>query len=414
MSALLILIFYFAFFCWGFHIYDLPKKLGLSLRVVILLFGVKVIFGCLNLYFHNSEYIATDAHNYYTQVLEMLTDFPSRPVYYLNDWIFNWSEISTHLNILDKSNAIYWSDIGRLFHQRFLIVTTILSFGHEYVNIVFYNVFFFIGLLGLYKTFIYFKPDQKWIFILIIFFIPSITFWCSAINKDGFVLSLIGYVSWATLSFIKTKTWRNTLLLIFLLFLLLVVRYFYFLIFFPLFLLFFLVRKNRRPFYSFLGIVLIGICGFLFINQLIPGLDLMQLVVKRQQEFLQAKGYSDLMTPELENNAMSFISSFPIAISHIFIEPIQNMGNKLKYDLAAFDSILILVLIFIALIKLKRKNFSIAFLWVLLFYSVICLIFIGYTIPNLGAIVRYESPFICLLLLSLFALGNFEFKRIKL
>ena len=412
--SVLIIVIYFIFFCFGFRIYDLPKKVGLSFNLVCFLFAVKVLFGCINLYFHNSEYISNDAHFYYVGAMEQLSDFSNKPMFYLHDWFLNWGDIGSHLNFLNKDNAVYWSDVGRLIHSRFMILCTVLSFGHEYANVIFYNLFFFIGFLGLYKSFFFFKPNQKWVFLIIIFFIPSITFWCSGIHKDGFVLSLIGFVSWSLIRVAHLPNWRNIGTLILLLFFLLAIRYFYFLIFLPFFVLYWFVRKLHRPLVHYISLMAIGVCIFLFIGKIWPSMNLMKLVVNKQQEFVKVKGYSDMETPLLIAKPSSFISNFPTALRHIFIEPIPQIQKNVKYGLTAFDSLLVLLLILFALYKLKKKFFSNAYYLLMLFYSLLCLTFIGFSIPNLGALVRYESPFICLLLLGLFAMGDFSLKKLSL
>jgi hypothetical protein len=387
---------------------------GLPFWFIVGLFGLKVAYGCINLYFHNTEYISNDAHYLFLESMKMLNDFPNRPGYYLGDWIFNWSEITTHLNLLNSNNSPYWSDLGRLVHQRFMVLCTIFSFGHEYVNVVIYNSFFFIGCLALLKSFTHFKPNQKLIFTIIIFCIPSIAFWCSGIHKDGFILSVIGLVCWFSIKVFQRAAVRNILLLTVSLLLLMSIRYFYFLVFLPLFITYLLTRHTRKPFYLFAGLVSLGIVVFLFVGQVLPDFNLMQLVVNRQQEFLSSKGYSDLQSPILEANYTSFIKHLPTALEHIFIEPIPQMGHRFKYDITAFDSIFSIGILGFALFKLKRTNFSNSFFWFLLFFGLLCLVFIGYTIPNLGALVRYESPFICLLLLSLYALGDFRINKLSL
>ncbi len=405
---------YFALIVGLFRAVNLPAKTNLSLALLAVLFAVKVGIGCLNLYFHYSEYISNDAHMYFSSAMTMLADFKKQPSFYLYDWFLNWGDIGSHLNFLDRSNSVYWSDVGRLMHQRYMILCTVLSFGHEYVNVLFYNLFFFIGSLALFKTFLFFKSDQKWLFLILIFLVPSVAFWCSGIHKDGFVLSLIGLVSWSCISFFKNKTFKNGLLLVVLLFLMLAFRYFYFLVFLPFFVLYLLTKGKPRVGLYFTALSLVGILSFFYLGTLSHNLDVKRIVVNRQQEFLQSKGYSDLGLPTLENSVSSFVENFPVALKHIFLEPIPRMGSKMKYDLAALDSILVLGLFLIGLFYIKRKFCNNGYLWLLLFYSIFILIFIGYTIPNLGALVRYESPFICLLLLTVFAMGNATVKKLPL
>jgi len=173
-------------------------------------------------------------------------------------------------------------------------------------------------------------------------------------------------------------------------------------------------KNHKKNLLYFVGIALLGGAVFLLSGHLFSNFDLMQLVVNRQQEFMNSKGYSDLQTPLLEPNVMSFIKNLPTALEHVFIEPIPQLGRKIKYDLTAFDSFIVIVLLSFGIFKLRREYWNNAYYNLILFYSVCCLLFIGYTIPNLGALVRYESPFICLLLVSIYSLGNFSLGKLSL
>ncbi len=412
--TLLLLIFYFIFFCAGFRIYNLPQRVGLPFGLICFLFGFKILFGIINLYFHNSEYLNNDAHFMYVQAMLMLDDFAQQPMAMLGEWLFNWGDIHEHFNFFKKGNAVYWSDIGRLMHQRFMVLCAVLSFGCEYVTVLFYNMLYFIGLLALYKSFTHFRPNQKWLFIILIFFIPSVAFWTSGIHKDGLILSLVGMVSWASIKLMDKKHWKNFILLGVLLIFLFGVRYFYFLVFLPFYITFWLTRKNKKPFIAYAVVAFLGIVCFLFSGYINKKTNFLSLVVNKQQEFLSAKGYSDMATPLLDETPRSFMRNFPVAMQHIFIEPIPQIGYQLKYDITAIDALLVLIALLIAIWRLKRKYLQNSFFYLLFFYSIFCLAFIGYTIPNLGALVRYESPFICLQLLCLFAMGDASLKKLPL
>lgn len=411
---LIIIAIYFTFFCLGFKIYDLPRRVGMSMGFVVFLFATRILFGCINLYFHNVEYLSNDAHHYFEEANYLLADFPNRPSFYINDWLFNWGDIRNHLNFLNKDNAVYWSDVGRHLHLRYMVLCNILSFGHEYANVIFYNVIFFIGQLALYKAFVFHKPNQKWLFIIVIFFVPSVAFWCSGIHKDGFILALVGMVAWSTIRLSNNKNWKNYLLLLVTLIFLLAFRYFYFLVFLPFYILYWLMHKKTTALYVFAGVASFIVLVFLFSGKISSKYNLLALVVNKQEEFLNLKGYSDMQTPILQKQPTSFIKNLPSAFSHIFIEPLPRIDYALKYAITAMDSLFVLFLIGWALWRFQGRNMNNSFILLFLFYSLFCLIFIGYTIPNLGALVRYESPFICLLLLSLFAMGDASIKKLSL
>jgi uncharacterized membrane protein len=110
--------------------------------------------------------------------------------------------------------------------------------------------------------------------------------------------------------------------------------------------------------------------------------------------------------PHLDNSVGSFIDLFPIALNHVFTKPNFDWNGPWKYRVAALDNYLVLLLIGISLFYLKRKNFNHSMPLMLLFLSLSVLLFIGYSVPNAGALVRYKSLFIALLLPSLFYLSE--------
>lgn len=397
-------IFYIFFFLWGFWIYDVHKKAGITFSLLCILFLSKVLFGILNLYFHNSEYIGNDAHNFYKEAIFYLKDFDKNASFYFKDWLFNWGAPWNKSNFLNPSYYTTWSDIGRLMHFRLMVLCNIFTLGNEYANVVIFNVVYFIGSLALLKSFSFFQRQRKNIFILFIFFIPSITFWCSGIHKDGLMLSFFGLVLWRNIQYFENKNLKNLLLLILSLFLLFCIRYFYFLIFFPFYIIY-LIFRNKK----YLSTILIT-SSFVFVLAFFAfgnsSLNTFNFIKEKQTSFFKQRGYSDVSTPKLENNTQSYLNNIPIALKHIFIEPINQFGKKIKYDITALDNLLILFLYFYALFLIyKNKKFHGIPIMIILF-SMACLFFIGLTVPNLGTIVRYKSPFILLILCSLFSLSS--------
>ncbi len=378
----------------------------LSYAVISSLFLFKVLCGCLNLYFHNSEYLYNDSHTLYQEGMIYLNDFHNKPLDYLKTWLFDWGGISDHLNFIDKHNALYWSDFGKLMHTRFMVLCNILSFGHEYVNIIFYNVIYFLGQLAFLKTLLHFRPKKKWLFVSVLFFLPGIAFWCSGIHKDGFILAAFGIVSWLTLKVLIKGDWKNILALVITLFLMLGIRYFYFLCFIPAYLAWVIFYKNKRVAYFILLVYGAGTLIFLFSHAISPRFNLKQIVVNKQEQFFKSKGYSDLQTPVLEATNTSLLNNTPAALEHIFIEPIPQLGKHLKYAAAAFDSLLVLLMLLIALLFLRKKYFKNGYFILMIFFSISVLLFIGYTVPNLGAIVRYKAPFLAILLCGMISVSD--------
>lgn len=404
---IIIFFIYFFYFLYGFKIYKLAERVGISFQMLVLLFVSKVFFGCLNLYFHNATYLTNDAHAFYLEGLVYLKDFKNQPSFYIHEWLFNWGDITNHLNFFKASNSVFWSDIGRLMHTRFMILCNVFTMGSEYANVIFYNVIYFLGQLALLKSLMHFQPNKKWIYISLIFFLPGTAFWCSGIHKDGFVLAAFGMVAWSTINYTKHKSSYSILLLVLSLLGLLAIRYFYFLCFLPPYLLWLFFPTGKNVIRSFGITYSIALGLFLNSHQINSSIRPMELVINKQIEFFKSKGYSDMLTPKLEHNATSFLQNTDVALSHIFIEPIPKLNKRLKYAITAMDSALVLILLLFSIFYI-RKDFTLnAYYWLLVCFSLSILLFIGYTIPNLGALVRYKSPFILLLLLGISSMANY-------
>ena len=371
---------------------------------------MKVAAGCISLYVHCHEYITNDVLFYHEQSQISLQVFHTKPVSFLKDWLFNWGDFSNHYNFLAKENMGYWTDLGVQIHLKYMILADLLSQGSLYTNIIFFNIIYFIGLLQLYKVFFRLQPQKKWLFIFSIFFIPSVVFWCSGIHKDGWVLSFIGLSCFYTMRYMDTKKWRYIVALCFSLLLLFVSRYFVFLCFFPLFLCWLLFSTFPKRSMLFTAFYILALLLFFTLGKFTP-LEPMEIIVAKQQAFFSLWGYSDMQTPNLENTFTSFVINLPTACNHIFLRPYLSAQNPLKYQLAALDTLFVFGLIILLLLFIKRKNLQELFYLMIIFFAVSMYLFIGYTIPNCGALVRYKSEFTALLIPALVALSEVPFLK---
>jgi hypothetical protein len=281
------------------------------------------------------------------------------------------------------------------------------------VNVILFNVIYFIGQLYFYKTLYLNAPHKKYFFLVVVFLIPSVVFWCSGIHKDGIILSCIGFISYFMYQYLSTK---NSLLLIastLFLSLLFVTRYFYLLcILLPLMLWVF-THKSKYKLLIFSISYLIAFVILFNISQLFPAIKPLELILNRQKDFINLIGYSDMKTPILENNFISYVKNFPTALNHILLKPSFHYNDYFKYKISAIDSWFVCSLIILFSVFIKRKNLNNGLFLFLLFFGATVYLFIGYTIPNAGALVRYKSEFTVVLLSALVGLSEVPFlKRI--
>lgn len=405
----IVFIFYFILCCSLIYFYKWNKNTGLTIYTIMMLFGFKIAAGSINLFLYNNYFPNSDVSFFYYQSLNELKILHTNPSIFFNDWLFNWGDISGRVNFLKKENVPYWSNLGSLFHSKYMTLSNILTFGQFYANVIIYNIVFFIGQLLLYKTFYKLEPQKKWLFVIGIFLIPSVLFWCSGIHKDGWILTSIGILVYSTLHFLSTKNLKFLIAIILSLFALFVIRYFYFLCLIPPYILWILSRNHINKLKIYLYTYPILLLGFFTSKYISPSLDFMQMVANKQHDFLSLNAFSDLHNPILENNFLSFLHNLPMAIYHILLTPTFNSNNPTRYNIAAIETVLVLILIITCSIFIKKNTLKVGLYLFLLFFSVSVFLFIGYTIPNSGALVRYKSEFTALLIPTLLAISEVPF-----
>jgi len=400
---------YLLLFSSFFYVYRTEKNTGFSIQIIIGVFILKVLAGCLNLYIHEREYVSNDIRFYHLQALEDLSKLSTEPSFFWKQFLFNWGDITHHLNIFSTVDSVYWSDLGNSVHTKFMVLSDIFSMGNPFVNVIFFNVIYFFGQLLLYKTCYSIQPQKKILFFITIFMIPSVLFWCSGIHKDGWVLSAIGCIVYFTNACLKSKKLSTFFFFFCSLFFLLMSRYFYLLCLLPP-LIIWISISYFKPIKKFTTFLLSYTCLLilLFSMKWITNshIDLLQIIIHKQEGFFLLKGYSDMNTPALANNIQSFCKNFPSALDHILLQPVFKLGNPIKYIFAAVDTYLVLFFIVILGLHVQFKKSQDTLFYFLLFFSFSVYLFIGYTIPNCGALVRYKSEFTTLLLPALVGLSE--------
>ncbi len=156
-------------------------------------------------------------------------------------------------------------------------------------------------------------------------------------------------------------------------------------------------RWPSRGLAIFIGIYAFFGVFFFTARYIHPRLDFPLAVVEKQQAFLKLQGNSTVPITELEPGVVSFIRNTPQAIALAILRPYPNDVNHLL-SLAASLEINFLLLFFVAFLFWRKKNdTSSNAIYLCLFAGFSMLLAIGFSVNNLGAIVRYRSIAIPLL-----------------
>jgi hypothetical protein len=123
-------------------------------------------------------------------------------------------------------------------------------------------------------------------------------------------------------------------------------------------------------------------------------------------------GNTDIDLNDLKPNITNFLYNLPQALNHSFLRPYLFEFKMLSVNLTALEILIyeFLILLFIFYRKSKTDQLH----WFNVFGISMMLhlfLIIGYTIPNIGAIVRYRSIFWIFLITPV--LCNIDEKRIK-
>ncbi len=408
MSYLLFLLF-IILCCWLITRISFFTNSGISHRHLIILFLIRVIvamFGCYLAiyYFPVSDSLAFQ--NMGDQEYQLLFHQPTE--YFTNLFHSNYS--NKFSGVLEV-NQSYWNDLRSNLIIKLISILNIFSGSNFYINTLLFNFLIFFSSTALYKVFIQEFPKASRLLIFCIFLLPSSLFFSAAIHRDGLILLMIAMVMYHFYFLLKRFSIKRILwLLLFLLFVFLL-RSFVFLFLMPALIAWFIAyQKPKFAFLSFIIVYAFSIL-FFFLSPFISNkIDFPNYVAERQNEFilLSKEANSTISIDTLQPNLKGFIHNAPQAFNHSVMRPYLNEISNLTY-LPFSAEIFLMEMLFVLFLFFKRKNLHPPpIIYFGIFFSVSTLLIIGYTIPILGALVRYRSIYLMFLFIPLLLYIDWE------
>ena len=386
---------------------------GLSNPQLVILFLLKVIagifYGWVGIYYSQLAQMS-DTWNYHYAAMEEYAILKTDP--------FEWS-----VNILRNdypggfsnffgSENSWWNDLKSNVFIKLVSLFDLFSGGSYYVNVIFYSFIVFFGPLALYRVFYNLVPGRRVPVIIGVFLIPSFLYWPSGLHKEGLIFLGICLIIHAIYFANREGRYRvvHYLQLAGGLLLLLLLRNFVLALILPALLAWLLA--NRFPRYGiaiFCGVYLLAILLFFLSPVLTPALDLPAAVIEKQRAFLQLSGHSSIPVKSLQPTPGSFLLLLPQAVKLSLLRPYPSDIMHLLSMAAAIeiDVLLLMVLLFLfirAPAPIRSRNC----LLFCLFFSASLLVSIGFSVNNLGAIVRYRSIVLPLLMTPMIAQTNWQ------
>jgi hypothetical protein len=381
---------------------------GLSSFQLVTIFLLKVMagifYGWVGVYYGNMAQMV-DTWSFHYDSLAEARLFRSDPVHYLSGF-FSDTYGDGFGGFLGREKS-WWDNLDLNVILKLFGLFNVASFGHYYINVIFYSFLTFFGPIAFYRVMRHVFPHKRLTLLLVVFFIPSFLYWTSGLHKEGLIFNGLALVVFVVYFGLKEKRWGlSRLLLLSVAFLLaFALRSYLALLLVPAVLTWGLAEKIKvRPlvvftvFYTLFG-------AFFFLGpRLSASLAFPQAVVGKQRQFSGLSGNSEVPIRKLEPTAGSFVLNAPQAISLSLMRPyVTDIRHLLSMAAALEITVLFLLLLLWMLFNFRKQPRPDPFLLFCFFFSVSVLLIIGYTVNFLGAIVRYRSIVLPLLFVPVLA-----------
>lgn len=398
---------YLLFFCWLLPRVPFIKKSGLNPSWLIVLFLLKVFAGIAYGVFFTTipDYkIKADTWKFFYDGCKETSFLFSDPSGYLTKTFENPYN-RDYRHFFSDVNS-YWSDLKHIYMVKIVSVFNVFSGSRYYVNVIFYSFLTFFGPIALLRIMKDLYPQKLKLLTVSIFLVPSFLFWTSGIHKDGIVFSLLTLATFLFYFGLKKNQLGIFKLfqIAFLLLLIFLVRNHVVLAAVPGFIAWWIAEKYfTRKWIAFLATTIFFTTLFFTTKFIHPKLDLPISIVLRQKEFVKLGGSSFLPQRELRAEFSSFVKNAPQALNHTLVRPYITEVISPLYCINAFEILLIWVLVFFWFFRFTANPYKDAVVIFLALVSFTLLLLTGYIVPQLGAIVRYRSIFIPLLITPIVA-----------
>lgn len=410
----LLFLFYLGLFCWLITKIRFFKIDGLSTRNIILFFLLRISVSTIVCYFIITFSVPGDTKAFHQFGIEEYDLLFSNPMEYFTN-IFTHYNVENYSRFLDISDS-FWNDLRSNIIIKMLSIMDIFSGKNLYINTLFFNFMLFFGIVAIYKTFQAVYTQSKKGVIFCVFILPSALVFTSAIHRDGLVLLALSFIIYFIHFGLKEKhlSKRKIFLIVVLLLFILLLRNYVFILLVPSLVGWFLsMRWPRFTLLIFTSIFAFCVLFFFISGFISPKIDLPKYVVERQEKFVEIgdSSNSSITIRPLDQSVKSFLLLTPQAIDHSFLRPNLSDINGLYFAPFAIE-ILIYKALFILFIFFRKKNIrGSPIIYFCLFFGCSMMLITGYTVPIIGALIRYRSLYLIFILMPVIC--NIDWERIK-
>jgi hypothetical protein len=379
---------------------------GIRPTILIGLFLLKVLVGMANGWIMLHYANGGDTWGYNAEALKEYHLLLIDPKEYLLN-IFHSGYQTGYTGLFTSANS-YWNDLKDNLVIKLLSLFDIFSGGFYYTNVIFFNFIVLFGNVALYRVFMtvsVYKGKEN-ILLISCFLLPSFLLFTSSIHKEGLILLALGITIYMVYNSLNKKRISITgiISILFCLLYIFLQRNFVLIALLPALLAWLLaISKQYHPLKIFVIVYGIGVILFFVAGMISPKLNLPYYVAQKQSAFLALKNaHSAIPVDTLHPTFVSFVHNSLQAFNHAAMRPYIADGGAAPFLYPFAIEITFYQLLFIIFVFYQKRNnaFSIndrSFILFGVFFSLSLIMIIGYTIPIIGAIIRYRSiyfPFI--------------------
>ncbi len=403
---------YLLFFCYLFvgtillHILIRRSIFKFSIYQTMSVLFFKIFMGCLYGWVFLHFYSGDDTWNYFNESKDETGLLLRHPLQFINEFLPSYSFKTTDYHF-GKAILFYIDHFERWFMIKGMAFLNLLSGKNYYINVLLFEFLTIPGPLLLFKLLAKEFPQRIGVNFLLVFFIPSVIFWCSGIRAEALLLLFMVLMIYNSQAYARKPGVLRVFGILAGLLGMLLIRYQFLLLFLPAFLAFSLSlrKKENSPLY-FKLIYILGALIFLASLFLPPAYQFSRPVQQSQENFFRLQGNTRYQLDSLKPGPLSFIRILPQAAANSILRPYPWEGKSMLQSISSVDVIFMIAgLIYFILGPRRREQINHPIYWLFLFYGISQLIGIGITVPFPGAIVRYRSIAFLMMALFLYA-GN--------
>jgi hypothetical protein len=307
-----------------------------------------------------------------------------------------------------SSRDSWWNDLHNTIFIKFIAVLNLLTNNSYYTNVLFFALLSTAGSVALYRMFAQLFPGRPLAIAAGCVLPPSFLLWASGLTRDCLIAVSLYLSFYAFFKILQVGfRARYAAALMAGLMMLLVFRNYMLVLVLVTFLPWLVAARSKwHPLIIFGGFYLVYALLFFQIHHIFPSVDPPQILVDKQRDFYTLIGQSRIETPALEPTFLSFATHSGHALILVFFRPFINETHNLLSALACIEIVCCWGLLVWWMFRYQgswRPHSAIA---ACLMFCLAELLVMGFTVNFLGAIVRYRSLLLPLLLTPLLATGG--------